>query len=331
MQKRKLKYIAVAVILLAVVCLLASCAEDDNVIPEVTYYSVTFDSQGGSAVRSVKVVEGGLIERPADPVRDGYVFDGWRAQNSDWSFGSDKVYADVTLRAVWVSADSIYGIEKIEGVDACTVTELKRVTEKLHVPSVINGYEVTAIGKGVFAELEANSVSEIVLPETVVAVGDNAFYDCEGISIVVKGALTEIGEFAFFGCDRLSAVTLGEGLEEISFCAFSGCTSLREIRLPASVLTVCENAFEECETLVSVMMHASTRSIEDSAFRFCDALAAVYYYGTPEQFSAIDVAKTGNGTLTDANLCIYSAEKPETDGGYDAWYLDEKGKVKLWT
>lgn len=327
----RIKYIVAVLVSLLMLCTLLACSDDADVgTPEVTYYNVSFDTQGGSDLPDMRVMEGRGVTRPVDPVREGYVFDGWRLGNTAWNFSVDKVNSDITLVAVWVSADSIFGIERIGETDTCAITALKRESERISVPTVINGYTVTAIGDGVFKDLSSDTVKAIILPETVTSVGEHAFEGSAGISITVGGALTMIGENAFFGCDRLSAVSLGEGLEEIPFGAFSGCISLSEIRLPATLKTVCENAFEECEALVSVMMHASTESVEDSAFRFCDKLAVVYFYGTPEQFMAIEVAGNGNDTLKDANLCIYSAEKPETDGGYDAWYLDEKGKVKLW-
>ena len=326
----KLRYILALVLALLSVCALAACVDSGTQIPEVNYFNVTFDSQGGSSVRQMKVQEGALASRPKDPTREGYVFDGWKLGNQKWNFDVDTVKSDITLSAVWISAESIYSTAKIGDTDTCMITEIKRLSEKIQVPSVINGYEVVAVGNDVFRGMLSDEVKEIILPDTVTSVGDYAFYECIGVKITVQGALTRVGEFAFGGCDALGAITLGEGLEEISFGAFSGCTALREIRLPASVTTVCENAFEECEALETVMLYASTVSVEDCAFRFCENIAAIYFYGTPEEFDAIDVVKNGNGAILDARLYIYSENKPQNDGDIRYWYLDENGKVRLW-
>ena len=326
----KLKYILALVLALLSICALAACVDNGTQLPEVKYFTVTFDSQGGSSVRQIKVQEGALADRPKDPTRDGYVFDGWKLENKKWNFDVDTVGADITLSAVWISADSIYSTAKIGDTDTCTVTEIKRTSEKIQVPSVINGYKVVAIGEDVFRGMLAEEVGEIILPDTVTSVGDYAFYECSGIKITVQGALTYVGEFAFGGCDALGAVSFGEGLEQISFGAFSGCTALREIRLPASVTTVCENAFEECEALETVMLYAATVSVEDCAFRFCENIAAIYFYGTPEEFDAIDVVENGNSTLLDARLYVYSESEPQDSGNIRYWYLDENGKVRLW-
>lgn len=326
---KNIRYIA-AILLILVMALAFSACADDDVLPAPTYYDVTFDTQGGSIVRAMKVVEGNLISRPKDPSRDGYVFVGWKCNNTDWDFENDKVNSDLTLKAVWLSAESFYSVSKLGDTDTCVITELNRYAEKLQIPEMIRGYEVVAIGDGVFKDVTNDSVKQIILPPTVTSVGKDAFNGCGGVDIVIEGMLTEIGERAFFGCDGLSAVSFGEGLETIPFEAFGGCSSLLEIRLPASLVTVGENAFAECGALTSVMMHSEVRAVEDGAFRFCEALAAVYFYGTPEEFAAIDIVNNGNGTLTDANLCIYSAERPDTDGGYDKWYIDRNGKVKIW-
>ena len=328
MLKMKLKYILALALALLALCGIVACKEDEP-LPQVQYFSVTFDSQGGSAVRQIKVQEGALANRPADPTREGYVFDGWKLGNQKWNFATDKVTADITLSASWISAESIYSTAKLGDTDTCVITAIKRTSEKMQIPSVINGYEVVAIGDEVFRGLNSEEVKQIILPSSVTTVGNYAFYECRGIKITVQGALTHVGEFAFGSCDALSAITFGEGLTEISFGAFSGCIALKEIRLPESLVSVCENAFEECTSLSTVMMHASTKSVEDCAFRFCDNLSAVYFYGTTEEFDAIDIVVSGNGKLIDAKLYLYSATKPQ-GGTARYWYLDDNGKVRLW-
>ena len=69
--------------------------------PVVKEYTVTFNSNGGSAVSAAKTV-GGKVTKPADPTRAGYKFMGWYKQGSStaWNFG-DKVTADITLVATW--------------------------------------------------------------------------------------------------------------------------------------------------------------------------------------------------------------------------------------
>jgi len=67
-------------------------------------YTVTFDSQGGSAVDSQLVIEGDFVLEPADPTMAGYAFAGWfqeSACNNPWDFATDTVTANRTLYADW--------------------------------------------------------------------------------------------------------------------------------------------------------------------------------------------------------------------------------------
>ncbi len=44
---------------------------------DFVYYTVTFDSQGGSAVESEKVLAGNPAHAPISPAKDNYGFIGW--------------------------------------------------------------------------------------------------------------------------------------------------------------------------------------------------------------------------------------------------------------
>ncbi len=89
-------------------------------------YTVTFDSNGGSAVDSASVVNGRPVKAPADPERDGHVFIGWytdKNATTPYVFSSSSVTANTTLYAGWAAktAGREYTID-FEGaaVDAMT-------------------------------------------------------------------------------------------------------------------------------------------------------------------------------------------------------------------
>jgi uncharacterized repeat protein (TIGR02543 family) len=69
-------------------------------------YTVTFDSQGGSAVAAMTAAPNSAILRPEPPVRSGQTFAGWykeAACANEWNFSSDTVTANTTLYAKWIS------------------------------------------------------------------------------------------------------------------------------------------------------------------------------------------------------------------------------------
>lgn len=76
-------------------------------------YTVTFDSQGGSAVDAQAVVSGGKVTKPSNPTRTGYTFGGWykeAACTTAWDFDTDTVTAAVTLYAKWTALPKKYSI-----------------------------------------------------------------------------------------------------------------------------------------------------------------------------------------------------------------------------
>ncbi|MDE5868066.1 MAG: InlB B-repeat-containing protein, partial [Anaeroplasmataceae bacterium] len=68
-------------------------------------YQVEFNSHGGSSISKIENISfGDKIKVPSDPIKEGYVFDGWY-QDEDylnkWSFATGKVEKDMTLHAKW--------------------------------------------------------------------------------------------------------------------------------------------------------------------------------------------------------------------------------------
>jgi uncharacterized repeat protein (TIGR02543 family) len=71
----------------------------------INSYTVTFNSQGGSAVNAITANYNTVITAPATPTNAGNTFDGWykdAAGTIAWNFATDKVTSSVTLYAKWV-------------------------------------------------------------------------------------------------------------------------------------------------------------------------------------------------------------------------------------
>ena len=123
---------------------------------------------------------------------------------------------------------------------------------------------------------------EVVIPDGVETIPDDAFYRQTGItSITIPAGVTSIGEYAFAGCSSLASVTFGEGsqLATIGEYTFYDCSSLASIVIPVGATNIGNHAFDDCSSLASITIPAGVTSIGESAFAGCNNLTSVYYLG----------------------------------------------------
>jgi len=62
--------------------------------------SVTFDSDGGSAVSSQLIKYNTVATEPTAPTKDGFTFAGWYNGETEFVF-TTPITADITLTATW--------------------------------------------------------------------------------------------------------------------------------------------------------------------------------------------------------------------------------------
>lgn len=73
-------------------------------INDVVSYTVTFNTNGGTAVPTQIVNYGDLVVRPEEPTREGYNFVAWVDEDDNiWDFNADMVTSNMTLYAKWES------------------------------------------------------------------------------------------------------------------------------------------------------------------------------------------------------------------------------------
>ena len=229
---------------------------------------------------------------------------GW---NNNWNSSYRPVVWDCNNNDVandgyiYIVVDGIrYGIK--EGV--ATVVEQSRSINTATILSTITykgtSYPVTTIGYGAFSECD--SLTEIVIPESVTTIGEDAFSWCSSLTeVAIPNSVTSIGDYAFNGCDSLqynvydnakylgnennpyvylveatstdiTSVTIHEDCKVVGSSAFRDCSSLTEIIIPDSVTTIGKEAFRECSSLTEIIIPDSVTTIGDYAFDGCSSL-----------------------------------------------------------
>ena len=115
----------------------------------------------------------------------------------------------------------------------CEIVGCSSTAKVIRVPETLFGETVVGIGSNGFNCVEAE---EIILPDTVEYLANNAFNNCEKLKEVDLGSgLKRTGLLSFNACNELRSVSFPEGMEEMTECCFGICEKLGEVYIPASV------------------------------------------------------------------------------------------------
>lgn len=226
--------------------------------------------------------------------------------------------------------DGLTGLQKIE-VEKVTGAYFSAVEGMLcndlgdtilYCPSAYNGLSgvltipkgITNIGDGTFQN--RNVFTEIIIPNYVINIGNNAFYGCRNVTkVTFAGMRTRdltIGASAFYGCSNVREIifegngsgVVDAGAATIGAAAFGGMNELRTLTVEAGAnvaeigdrafaanlklrtINVAEGAvvakignaaFKGCEGITAFTIPASTTEIGDSAFADCAFLSKIAF------------------------------------------------------
>ncbi|MCI7351538.1 MAG: leucine-rich repeat protein [Ruminococcus sp.] len=118
------------------------------------------------------------------------------------------------------------------------------------IPEKIGGKAVTAIGDYAFGG--CSSLTSITIPDSVVSIENQAFYDCTSLASVYFGdnsQLTSIGDSAFYSCSNLKSIKFPESVQSIGIGAFNSCGSLEIVTIPKNVSSIGRDAFISCSSI----------------------------------------------------------------------------------
>jgi len=113
--------------------------------------------------------------------------------------------------------------------------------EYISVPEEIDNKKVTTIGIMCFS---GKSMREIIIPDTVTKISDNAFWGCGNLrNIYWSDNITEFGTEAFYACRKLLIDNLPKKLEILGSECFMENESITKITIPASLTEIGEGSF----------------------------------------------------------------------------------------
>lgn len=145
--------------------------------------------------------------------------------------------------------------------------------------SVLRYFDFTtdSLGKITLTKIKSDfNVKDLVIPDSVVAIGDYCFSNCSCLKTVkLPKNLTVLSNNAFYYCKNLESVEFNSALTEIKASAFAYCSSLDDVVLPIRLAQIGPYAFEYCTNLSSIKLPASVQTVGQSAFDHCENLSFV--------------------------------------------------------
>ena len=154
--------------------------------------------------------------------------------------------------------------------------------------SVIPDY-ARHIGNGAFKNM---GVESIVLPDSVVSIEDEAFFQNDRLTrVTLPQGLTVIGRRAFAYCAALETVELPDTLVSLGAGAFGYCTALQAVELPDEITSVRGSVFTCCVRLREVSFGAGLESVYGEVFELCTELERITVSDENPYFKSVNDGK----------------------------------------
>ena len=143
--------------------------------------------------------------------------------------------------------------------------------------------EVNITALPIQAFYKSTNVENLILPNTLITIGEEMFYQSDLRSVVIPTNVTTVGYSAFKRCSSLTTVTFEKESQlktiggDYYYGAFSDCTALTSIEIPASVETIGNTAFSDCSSLATVTFEKGSRlkTIGNNAYYRCTSLTSI--------------------------------------------------------
>ena len=176
-------------------------------------------------------------------------------------------------------------------------------------------------------QLIEKSIQHVSALDTVLYIGDYAFYSCYKLTSIIFPNVTSIGNYAFKMCQGLTSIDF-PNTTSVGNSAFGSCHALSSISLPSvvtldkqsfydcivlksvyfpNVTHIGTNAFTNCKNLVSADFQNVT-SIDASAFQWCNKLKTLILRTTTQACNLINSNALNNTGISTSDGCIYVPE-----------------------
>lgn len=132
-----------------------------------------------------------------------------------------------------------------------------------------------------------NNLGRLVFPQSLIAIGDNAFSCNKVEDIFWSDSIQYIGANAFSNCwDIKGKLVLPKELRFLETSAFQYCVGISSVVFSDKIEVIGSHTFAKCKSLKSVYIPNSVKCVGSGVFDDCGALESIYIpNGSKEKFT----------------------------------------------
>ena len=112
-----------------------------------------------------------------------------------------------------------------------------------------------------YAFYNARTLSSVQLPDSLTAIGDNAFFENGLRELRLTDSITKIGAYAFSYCRNITEVTIPDNVNTLGTGAFSGCFALTTVSLGKNVPSL-DAPFRFCTQITDITVAPDSPYLE---------------------------------------------------------------------
>lgn len=234
--------------------------------------------------------------------------------------GTPIVFVDKNVKALCTTNWDLNRDGELDTNEAATV---KSLTDVFKGNSEITSFKelqyfigLTTIGASDFKG--CNSLTEIIIPQSVVDIEEQSFEGLSALKTVdLPQGITSIKWRTFWMCKKLKYAIIPEGVTSIENDAFAGCEDLSILSLPNSLKNIGGGAFNSCYALASLNIPNGVTSIGGGAFLGCKNIKSIYIPSSVTELGQDYFGYSPFSSCSGVSSIVVDSGNPNYDSRYD--------------